>query len=248
MTQKQTVIGIVPSLDEGTLIPGGAIDRLYVRRDYLQAIARAGAVPMILNPEMETDTIMQLCDGIVITGGADISPNYYKQNTHESVTWTEPTERFEWEREIIVACDKNGLQILGICYGMQRLNIHYGGTLYQDISSFVQSSQTHSGVMHDVVFDESFLGLEPGVTYSVNSRHHQALDIVAPGFSIMASTPDGIVEAVEGNGHFGVQWHPESDSTASLIYRAFVALCQQDEINVLEQQLAPQFQLGPTSH
>jgi putative glutamine amidotransferase len=240
MTQKQTVIGIVPSLDEGKLIPGGEIDRVYLRRDYLQAIASTGALPIILHPDMPTESIMSLCDGLVISGGADIDPAYYEQDNHETVTWLEPRERFDWEKELIEACDDYGMPILGVCYGMQRLNVHYGGDLIQDISALVPASHPHRNVMHEVTFQELFMGLSADTPYMINSRHHQAIGELAPGFIIRAKTDDGVVEAIEGNGHFGVQWHPESDDTATHIYSHFVAYCTPEEETVLEQQLAPQ--------
>jgi putative glutamine amidotransferase len=240
MSPKQTVIGIVPSLDEGKLIPGGEIDRVYLRRDYLQAIAATGALPVILHPEMPTESIMSLCDGIVISGGADIDPMHYKQESHETVSWLEPRERFEWEKQLIDACDSYGMPILGICYGMQRLNVHYGGSLIQDISSHIDGAGAHTGVMHDVSFEESFLGLAPNVNHSVNSRHHQAIGEHAPGLIVKAQASDGVVEAAEINGHFGVQWHPESDGTSLYIYSHFVDLCRPEEETVLGQQLSPQ--------
>lgn len=240
MTQKQTVIGIVPSLDEGQLIPGGEIDRVYLRRDYLQAIASTGALPIILHPEMSTASIMSLCDGIVISGGADIDPRSYGQTVHETVEWLEPRERFEWEKQLIEACDNYHVPILGICYGMQRLNVHYGGDLIQDISTLVPTAHQHRNVMHDVTFSEAFMGLEADTPYVINSRHHQAVGELAPGFIVRAKTDDGVIEAIEGNGHFGVQWHPESDATALPIYSHFVTYCTPEEETVLEQQLVPQ--------
>jgi putative glutamine amidotransferase len=251
MTQKQTVIGVVPCFDNGVLIPAlpafyGDIaknaqspDRLYIRRDYLQAIRDVGATPLIIHPEMSMESIMMLCDGIIISGGADIDPSFYKQDTHEKVIWTEPRERFEWEGRLIDACDEYGRPIFGVCYGMQRLNVHYGGTLIQDIASQIETDVQHFLAMHEITFNQPFMSLEPNRAYTINARHHQAIDQLAPVFTASATAPDGIVEALEGNGHFGVQWHPESDSTGSQLYGAFVEYCTPQEETVLEQQLVP---------
>ena len=84
-TNTKTVIGVVPSFDEGVMIKGGDTDRIYLRRDYLQAIAGSGAVPLILHPEMEIEDIMPLCDGVVISGGMDIDPKFYGHNPEEAL-------------------------------------------------------------------------------------------------------------------------------------------------------------------
>ncbi|MBP6038461.1 MAG: type 1 glutamine amidotransferase [Candidatus Saccharimonas sp.] len=224
--QKTPIIGIVPNFSDGTHQFGDGVQRIFIRRDYLETISGVGALPLILNPNMLTPQIMELCSGIVIAGGDDIDPIHYGEEPLPEVVNIEPKDRFEWEKEIIQACDEAALPILGICYGMQRLNVHYGGTLLQDIKREYGDQVQHSGAEHEVRFTENFLGISDGTARHVASRHHQAVGRLADGFEVVATAPDGIVEAFRGRNHrYGMQWHPESDTTGAHVYRAFVELC-----------------------
>lgn len=224
---KKVVIGIVPSFDEGEHIPagGGQVKRLYIRHEYAAMLASVGAIPLILNPNMELNDIVSFCDGIVISGGEDIDPVLYQQQpiTQPKRRFLEPQTRFDWETKLIRACDAARAPILGICYGMQRLNIHYGGSLLQDIATELPDNVGHDNTEHTVTLHGEFLGMK-GVQ-TVASRHHQAIANLAEGFRVVAEAPDGIIEAIEGNGHYGMQWHPESDETGAHTYRAFVEIC-----------------------
>lgn len=225
-TETKPVIGIVPSFDEGVHIPAGgsSIKRIYLRHEYMHMLAQVGAIPLVLNPHMTCDEITELCDGVVLSGGEDIDPKLYGQDKilQPRPRYTEPASRYEWETELIDACDKAGVPILGICYGMQRLNVHYGGTLIQDISTFMPGNVGHDQTIHDITFTHDFLGMKETGIHEINSRHHQAVDRLADGFMICASASDGIIEAIQGYGHFGMQWHPESDATGAHVYRAFI--------------------------
>lgn len=218
---SQPVIGVVPSFDEGNNIPaGGDVKRVYLRHEYMQQIAEAGALPVILHPAMSCEAITDICDGIVISGGEDIEPHFYGADPIASTRFNEPKSRFIWEMELIEACDNLKIPILGICYGMQRLNVHYGGTLIQDIPTHLPSNIGHDRTEHTVTFTSEFLGID-GVQ-TVASRHHQAIDRLAEGFEIVAAADDGIIEAIIGHGHYGMQWHPESDSTGMKTYGSFI--------------------------
>ncbi len=228
-TINQPIIGIVPSFDEGAVISGGddGIKRVFIRRDYMQAIANVGATPLILSPDMPMESIVALCDGIVISGGYDIDPMRYNEQPLPEVRQLEPAERFDWEAKLIDACDEANRPIFGICYGLQRLNIHYGGSLIQDIPTEIGGHVKHDNIQHEVTFRKTFLGISSGQTHMVASRHHQAVGRLGDGVIECASTHDGIVEAAIINGrHFGIQWHAESDITGAHMYRAFVEHCQ----------------------
>ena len=231
MTEKtqRSVIGVVPSFDEGDAIHGGKgkIRRVFLRREYLDMLSRAGAVPLIISPELQMEQIMELCDGIVITGGYDIDPAFYGEDRLPEVQTIEPRERFEWEQQLLAACDQVKKPVLGICYGMQCLNIYGGGSLIQDIPSIVGTAVSHGNVEHSIEFSESFLGFSAGDTRTIASRHHQAVGRLAPGFEVCATAADGVIEAIKRDHYFGMQWHPESDLTGVHVYRAFVERCLQ---------------------
>jgi putative glutamine amidotransferase len=223
---RKPFIGIVPSFDEGNNIPaGGDVKRIYLRHEYMNQVAKAGAVPIILHPDMSLEDITDLCDGIVISGGEDIEPHFYGADPLPSTRFNEPKPRFIWELDLIEACDKAKLPILGICYGMQRLNVHYGGSLIQDIPTQYPNNIGHDVTEHQITFTKEFLSMNG--TYMIASRHHQAIDRLADGLDVVATAPDGIIEAVRGRGHFGMQWHPESDVTGVHVYQAFVGHCRQ---------------------
>lgn len=222
---KTPVIGIAPGIDLGAKLPQSASTH-YIRRTYTEVLASVGAIPLLLNIDMPLGAIMSLCDGIVISGGEDIESELYGQKLLDVPgTFREPRIRSEWEFELIEACDLVGMPILGICYGMQLLNIYYGGSLYQDIGVQRPGSIEHKLTTHDVTFNDDFLGIKSGRVRPIASRHHQAIDRLAVGFSIYAEAPDGIIEAISNGRHYGMQWHPESDETGAHVYRAFVERC-----------------------
>ena len=226
MTPRPT-IGIVPSFDMGegaVYFPGPKTERIYIRTEYSHVLVSVGALPIILSPDMPLEMITDLCDGVVISGGFDIDAALYGQ-TPATEAPVEPIKRFMWEERLIAACDESKIPILGICYGMQRLNVYYGGTLLQDIPSLLPDSIEHNDSEHQIEFFQKFLGIKPHEIHHVASRHHQAVNSLAEGFTVAAEAPDGIIEAVEGRGHFGMQWHHESDSTGIHIYRAFIEHC-----------------------
>lgn len=232
MQKKKPIIGIVPSFDEGIRIPagGGKVKRLYIRHEYTFMLAQVGAIPIVLNPDMPLAYIAELCDGVVLSGGEDINPKFYSQREipQPRKRYIEPDSRYAWETKLIKVCDKAGLPILGICYGLQRLNVHYGGTLFQDIQTLQPENIGHDKTEHTVKIFGEFLNMTG--THRVVSRHHQAIDRIATGFEVSAVAPDGIIEAITGHGHFGMQWHPESDETGAHVYRAFVEHCMRNWI------------------
>lgn len=223
----QPVIGITMCFDNSDLINPG-VEYNYVRREYSLAVQKAGGQPLFLDPAIDPLVAAKLCDGIVISGGEDIDPVLYDQLV-AGTKQQEPRTRTDWERQLIDACDEWNRPILGICYGEQLLNVHYGGTLYQDIATDMQSEVDHgtssAAAYHEVVFSQDFLGYRNGERTVVAARHHQAVRDIAPGFSVAARAGDGTVEAIAGRGHVGVQWHAESDDTAHKIYSEFIKNC-----------------------
>ncbi|MEO7944963.1 MAG: gamma-glutamyl-gamma-aminobutyrate hydrolase family protein [Candidatus Saccharimonadales bacterium] len=232
MKHKKPVIGITLGYDNYDMIRAG-IEYGYIRKEYGREVSAAGGEPIFLDENINPQAAAQVCDGIIISGGQDIEPIFYGQSA-TFAKQTEPSERTAWEQKLITACDQEGKRILGICYGHQLLNVHYGGTLYQDIKCEFGSDFDHGSsggaVLHDVTFADNFLGFVPEQTVQVASRHHQAVRDIAPGFNVIARACDGVVEAISNGQHFGIQWHSESDGTAPQIYSMFIALCGKNSI------------------
>lgn len=201
------------------------VEYSFIRREYGQQVAAAGGQPIFLDSTIDPEVAAELCDGIIISGGEDIQPEFYGQSASQEHK-QEPAARTAWENRLIDACDKRGIHILGVCYGMQLLNIHYGGTLYQDIAAEQGPGLYHGSsdgaAMQRVQFTRDFLGFQQSDSVATAHRHHQAVRKLAHGMHAIATTEDTVVEAIAGHGHYGIQWHSESDGTASNIYGAFI--------------------------
>jgi len=193
--------------------------------DYLKSVQRAGGAPWVLDLTKDDPAdVIASAHGLLLTGGGDIDPARYGETRQPTVTAVDPA-RDEYEIELVRRAYEAGLPLFGICRGLQVLNVALGGTLVQDIPSEMPGSLAHSvttplcAVAHEVwVSKANLLGtlmqesLAEADSCAVNSRHHQAIKRVAPGFEVTATAPDGVVEAIEDPKAafcFAVQWHPE---------------------------------------
>jgi putative glutamine amidotransferase len=204
---------------------------------YVEAIKDAGGYPVLLPIARRPRVIersLDALDGVVIVGGEDVHPRLYGEAPRAG-TKAVFGPRLDFDKRLYREVRRRGLPLLGICYGMQLVNVLEGGALFQDIRRDARSRRNHRSrryPIHDV-------HVEPGSrlrrilgrsTISVHSEHHQAVSRVAPGFRPVAFAPDGIVEAIEGEDEkvLAVQWHPERTlrSPASRkLFRSFVRLC-----------------------
>ncbi len=197
-------------------------DLYVVRWSYLRSVELAGGVPVVLAPSGPAlhPALVDRLGGLILTGGVDVQPQLYGAVPHETVDRTSP-ERDEFEIKLVHEVLRRELPVLGICRGMQVLNVALGGTLVQDIPAFVGSTyhddpeRPRDGIAHKVdVRPGSILsGLVGAGQVEVNSFHHQCLDRLAPGLEVTARSEDGVVEGVELQGRpfvVGVQWHPEA--------------------------------------
>ena len=226
-------IAVVPLWDEEK-------HSLWMLPNYLEGIRDSGGVPVILPldvPAEDAMGILERCDGLLMTGGQDVSPVLYgeekKDTCGELCRARDTLEQALYRRA--VELDK---AVLGICRGIQMINVLEGGTLYQDLPTEHPSQVEHHGqppydqVIHGVQLCgplESLLGTR---CLGVNSYHHQGIRNLGKNLEKMAWAEDGIVEAVRRRDRrfvWAVQWHPEfsfrSDANSRKIFRAFVDHC-----------------------
>ena len=159
--------------------------------------------------------IVKVIDGLILSGGGDIHPSYYGEETMTKLTLT-PDDRIDFEFSLLEEVMKRKKPVLGICYGMQLLNVALGGSLYQDIKKHVPKSMDHRKNHSVRIWPESRLHkIMDGVeAIDVISRHHQAINDIGRNLNISADAEDGIIEAIEMEGYpflIGVQWHPEKE-------------------------------------
>jgi putative glutamine amidotransferase len=209
MANEKPIIGVTPS---------SRVD------DYVESVKQAGGEPIVLSNDDDPSAVLDRIDGVLLTGGLDVDPALYHESPHPT---TEPApERDRFEIPLSREAVKRDVPLFAICRGVQVLNVAEGGTLVQDIPSAITSELQHSinqprdRIAHDV-------NITPGTrlasallrnarsfaTCAVNSRHHQAVNAVAPSFIVSAVSPDGVVEAIERPAStfcVGVQWHPEN--------------------------------------
>ncbi len=202
----------------------GKFGTVMVGESYLQAVLNAGGVPVVLPVGLSTADLSALfsrLDGILLTGGGDIDPARFAGLPHPRVYDIDP-RRDEMEIRLAQLAAESGKPFLGICRGIQVINVALGGSLFTDIGD-----QLPQPLRHDWYPDvpRNYLAhpvsLEPGSrlaqvlggeSFEVNSLHHQGLERLAPALKAVATSPDHLVEGVELPGHpfgLGVQWHPE---------------------------------------
>ena len=205
---KPIVVGLVDTCATNTLCD--------VPSAYADAVYAAGAIPYVLPATTNAASISALLDRVdmvLFCGGEDVAPSRYGETNHVNLGEVNP-RRDAWEFAISDEAIRRRLPLLGICRGCQFLNVRFGGTLWQDLPSEKEGAKVHrlKGEHEITVRPGTCLSKLVGAeTTSVNSRHHQAVKVVARGFRIAAVSPDGVTEAIEGTDYpaLGVQFHPE---------------------------------------
>jgi len=207
--------------------------------NYAEQVAAAGGVPVLLPPVPGIAAAVGRLDGLVLTGGGDIDPARYGAAPH-SRTGPASAERDQAELDLLAAALTVGLPVLGICRGLQLLNIARGGTLHQHLADLGPAGDAghtpRPGTFgsHPVrVAEGSMLAdiLPADRPFAVPTAHHQAIDRLGAGLTATAWAADGIIEAAEltdGDHHpfvLAVQWHPEASDDLRL-FRALVAAAQ----------------------
>jgi putative glutamine amidotransferase len=216
-------------------VTAGLRDRAFVYTTYVESLRQAGAIPVIIPPQPENaEEIVRELDGLVLAGGDDCDPSAYGEERHASVEPMDP-RRQNSDLTLARVARKRGIPTLGICLGLQVMNVAAGGSLVQDIDSQMKSEVEHVSepedrARHDVRIEQGtrLATILRQAQLNVNSSHHQAIKNVGEGFRVTAYAPDGIVEGLEDPQHpfyVGVQWHPEDmkgEQSASALFGAFV--------------------------
>jgi putative glutamine amidotransferase len=235
---RRPSIGITP--DVSTATPENPLTRYELKTAYAEAILRAGGLPFILpftDDRACLDGYLDRVSGLLITGGAfDIPPEAYGEAPKEGLGALKPG-RTNFEFSLLKAARARQLPVLGVCGGMQLLNVAWGGTLHQDIGRELPNARPHEQT-HDRTHPHHPVDVKDGTVLAdalgrgqlmVNSTHHQAVKTVGPGLQVSAVSPDGVIEAIECKQEpfvVGVQWHPELliDTVPPNLglYRAFV--------------------------
>lgn len=234
---KKPLIGLTPSVDD----TNGDIK---ARPGYLSALKAVGAVPVVLPLKVSEEDLKQLSealDGFLFTGGPDVHPFVFGEETQARCGNVSP-ERDEMELTLLPLVMEQKKPVLGICRGIQLLNIAMGGDIWQDISTqvhrdfpiahsqpFVYSSPSHTVRLTE---GSRLARISGSCELKVNSMHHQAVRTTAPCLTAVGYSPDNLVEALEMSDYpffLGVQWHPEylweRDDTAFRLFKGFVDAC-----------------------
>lgn len=216
-----TTIGIIGSQFLSTPeYPFHEFPVTYTRTAFIDVLQNVGASVIMIPIDKELSKLphyISLVDKVLLTGGEDVSPQFYGQDPHTLLGRTNP-DRDLFELAVVQEVIKQGKALLGVCRGLQLLNVALGGTLYQDLSlnkvptiKHLQAPTQSNFTTHSVDIDpDSSLHFLPQ-SYHVNSYHHQMIDQLADSLASIAKASDGVIEAVENKAKrlLAVQWHPE---------------------------------------
>ena len=228
---NKPLIALTPQVDDE--------GRCWMNPDYLNSVLRAGGVGVVLpvtNDEEALEKIAWEFDGFIFTGGPDVDPALYGQKK-EDFCGEISAQRDGMELKLFRMAYDLHRPILGICRGIQLINVAMGGTLYQDLPSQLPSEVPHRVLekplareTHEILVEDLPFGDLP-LKLMVNSRHHQAIDRLAPGLKVRARSADGVIEAVyEAQKPWvrAVQWHPENfqNDLSRCIFEEFIGFCR----------------------
>jgi putative glutamine amidotransferase len=206
--------------------------------DYLRALAAAGVPRSAIDVVTPLAPPSQPFDALVLGGGIDVDPARYGKDTLANGTVEVDAERDAIDFALLDEARRAGTPVLGICRGMQVVNVALGGTLVQDLPSERPSDVVHQRTRDEKTRRDHHVTIAPGTRLAqiagaaqiaVNSRHHQAIERLAPGLAVSGTAPDGVPEAVESAGGpwlLAVQWHPENLAGDPVSERIFVDFVQ----------------------
>lgn len=196
--------------------------RTTVSIDYSKSVIMAGGIPVVIPANSDTEVIkkqLSLIDGLILSGGVDINPFLYGEDFKQGIGVISP-ERDEFELIVLEEFLKTGKPILAICRGHQLVNIFFGGSLHQDLRYAGENILKHRQDFHPelatqklkIIDEENMLYDLYGESVGINSFHHQVINKMGVGLTVIAKTEDGIIEAFQKKDYnflYGIQWHPE---------------------------------------
>ena len=189
---------------------GRAMPYPHISSYYCMAFSAVGAVPVLASCA-SAELLAAQTDALLLTGGGDLTSAYYTYHVPPTCIYSSDRARDDYEAELLRAFLKAKKPVLGICRGMQLINVILGGTLWEDMETELTNSTHKDGQLHMVTFNrDSWLCELFGESATVNSYHHQACRQLAPGLVEAARTSDGVIEAFQHEclPIYGVQWHP----------------------------------------
>lgn len=209
------LIGITTDIQE---------DLLKLKRQYSDCVEKAGGHPVLLPPHKDISSTALRIDALLIPGSDDLHPSYYKEDLNFELKIVNK-DKSDFELALFHEIIKLRKPVLGICYGMQLINVALGGALYQDLKSQLPEALDHKKGGHKIGLDDNPFIYKGD--FDVNSIHHQAIKTLGKGLKVIACSEDNVIEAVFFDSYpflLGVQWHPERENNnlASRIFEAFV--------------------------
>ena len=217
---------------------GKRLDECALQAPYFEAVARAGGAPVLIPPIADgpaLNRVLDLTQGILFTGGADIAPQRFAQPPHPETVTVHP-RRGDFDFLCLARVLERDLPVLAICYGCQLLNVHFGGDVIQHLTPDAREGEIHRNTdgtpaFHsiEVVRASALAQCLQTASCEVNSFHHQATGRLGDGLEVAARSPAGVIEAIERPGHrfaLGVQWHPERLADRPAHLALFAALVE----------------------
>jgi putative glutamine amidotransferase len=237
MTKPVVGLVLARTAEDHLFQPEPAYRFQFLKAQYYEPLEDEGLLPIGIPAGERLDNLasyMDLISGCLLIGGEDINPQTYGEAI-DQMTVTLPPHRDQLEMELVKSCKKRELPLLGICRGLQIMNVAFGGSLYQDLS-YCDGAGNHRQVGEMDFSTVHQVDICPGTKLheiigadriEVNTGHHQGIREVGDGLTVSARADDGVVEGIEGSGFLlGVQWHPESWGADEVSRRLFSAFAE----------------------